>query len=119
MYTPSPDHPFAPAPLFVTFRSSVADHDDDFSGIRSFSFSSSGPGGFQQQQQGMGGRAGGGTGGGIPGGFFGMPSFGGFGGMPGLGGMHGMGAGGGVGFDRKEPPVVRDIGLTLVCSGVS
>ena len=78
-----------------------------------------GPGDFSNSSRAWGEGRGGGTGGGIPGGFFGMPSFGGFGGMPGLGGMHGMGAGGGVGFDRKEPPVVRDIGLTLVCSGVS
>ena len=47
----------------------------------------------------------------IPGGFFGMPGFGSFGGMQGL---NGFGTGGAAGFGRKEPPVVRDISLTLV-----
>ena len=82
-----------------------ADHDDDFSGIRSFSFSSSGHGGVPQQQQGLGG---------MHGGFF--PSFGGFGGTHGMSGMNGFGSGGVAGFGRKEPPVVRDISLTLVCT---
>jgi hypothetical protein len=81
-----------------------ADPDDDFSGIRSFSFSSSGHGGVPQQQQGLGG---------MHGGFF--PSFGGFGGTHGMSGMNGFGSGGVAGFGRKEPPVVRDISLTLVC----
>lgn len=83
----------------------VGDHDDDFAGIRSFA--SSGFGGFQQQHQGAGG--------GMPGGFF--PSFGGFGGfggIPGMSTMNGFGSGGGAGFGRKEPPIVRDISLTLV-----
>ncbi len=84
--------------------------------MRSFSFSSSGPGGFQQQQQGMGGGIPGGfqgMGGGIPGGFFGAPGFSNFGGMQ---GMNGFGSSGGAAFGRKEPPVVRDISLTLVRS---
>lgn len=51
----------------------------------------------------------------MPGGFF--PSFGGFGGfggIPGMSTMNGFGSGGGAGFGRKEPPIVRDISLTLV-----
>lgn len=48
----------------------------------------------------------------MHGGFF--PGFGGFGGMHGISGMNGFGSGGGAGFGRKEPPVVRDISLTLV-----
>ena len=96
--------------MILTLWSSVgADHDDDFSGIRSFSSSWSGPGGFQQQQQQQHHH----HQGGMPGGFFGMPGFGGFGGMPGMQGMQ-PGVGAGAGFGRKEPPVVREIGLTLV-----
>lgn len=33
--------------------------------------------------------------------------------MHGISGMNGFGSGGGAGFGRKEPPVVRDISLTL------
>ncbi len=68
------------------------------------------PGGFQ----GMGGGIPGGfqgMGGGIPGGFFGAPGFSNFGGMQ---GVNGFGSGGAAAFGRKEPPVVRDISLTLV-----
>jgi hypothetical protein len=56
-------------------------------------------------------------GGGMHGGFF--PGFGGFGGMHNLSGMNGFGSGAGSGFGRKEPPVVRDISLTLVIKPVS
>ena len=55
----------------------------------------------------------------MGGSFFGMPSFGGFGGMPSMGGMNGFGHGSGSSFGHKEPPVVREISLTLVlCSAL-